>query len=278
MRPSSNIDKSLSFKAVSSFVVDDVDSGAYLKVSEIPIYLSCPKKLYFHYQGKGVEPVSEQRLNNIFYKELSYNIHEIEATWDEGWIEDLLDEIELIHRDTIKEIKPEIFEAFKGDVIADCDRICEIAGRIHTFYAREGLKLAETGRFLRSHRLLLSGSLDKAMRADNASLVPVIVRGGGMPDNGVWKSDRMRIAAYTILLEEELGGGIYRGFVEYISEGEVREVTIRDYDRRRVLKLLRMMRRIKNGAIPDRLDSEACEVCSLQDACVVERSLLSRFF
>lgn len=259
-------------------MVDDVDSGAYLKVSEIPIYLSCPKKLYFHYQGKGVEPVSEQRLNNIFYKELSYNIHEIEATWDEGWIEDLLDEIELIHRDTIKEIKPEIFEAFKGDVIADCDRICEIAGRIHTFYAREGLKLAETGRFLRSHRLLLSGSLDKAMRADNASLVPVIVRGGGMPDNGVWKSDRMRIAAYTILLEEELGGGIYRGFVEYISEGEVREVTIRDYDRRRVLKLLRMMRRIKNGAIPDRLDSEACEVCSLQDACVVERSLLSRFF
>ena len=257
---------------------DDFDSGAYLKVSEIPIYLSCPRKLYFHYHGKGVEPVSEQLLNNIFYKELSYNIHEIEEIRDKGWIEHLFDEIEMIYRDIIEKIKPEIFEAFKGDVIADCDGVCEIAGRIHSFYAREGLEIAETGRFLRSKRFLLSGSLDKVMRADSASLVPVIVRGGRMPDNGVWKSDRMRIMAYTILLEEEFGGGIYRGLVEYISEGEVREVTIRDYDRRRVLKLLRMMRRIKNGAIPERLDSEACEVCSLRDACVIERSLLSRFF
>ena len=179
---------------------DEVKDDAYLKVSEIPIYLSCPKKLYFHYQGKGIEPGGEQLLNSIFYKELSYRIPEMAGEIEEE-VGLLLDEIAVIHREKIGKIEPEVFQAFRERIILECEEIEWIIQRVHAFYENKGVKNAETARFLSSNRLSLSGLLVKLLRSeDNCVLFPAIVRGGKMPDNGVWKSDRFKITAYTILL------------------------------------------------------------------------------
>jgi len=253
-----------------------MEADTQLKVSEIPIYLTCPKKLYLYYQGMQIEPGHEQLLDNLFYKELSYRISEIEVA--EGVIELLLDDLRVIHRERTGMIEPTVFEAFRKRIIACPEKIWVIVERIRSFYADRDVCSTEIGRFLISNRLFLSGSLDKVVEHSDGITTPVIIRSGRMPDNGVWKSDRMRITAYTILLEDETGDMIDTGFVEYIKEGEVRVVKIRESDRRQVLKLLRMMRRIKGGVLPDRLDSERCESCLLQEKCLVERSLLSRFF
>ena len=253
-----------------------MEADIQLKVSEIPIYLTCPKKLYLHYQGTQVAPKSEQLLDNLFYKELSYQISEIDVT--EEMIELLLDDISVIYRERTGSIEPEVFNAFRERIISCSEQIMAIAERIRSFYVDMVVDSIEIGRFLSSKRFSLSGSPDKVLEHSDGVTTPVIIKTGRIPENGIWKDDRMRVTAYAILLEDDTGDVIDTGFVEYIREGEVRVVKIRESDRRHVLKVLKMMRRIKGGVIPDRLDSELCETCLLQDKCLSERSLLSRFF
>ncbi|RJS72305.1 MAG: Dna2/Cas4 domain-containing protein [Candidatus Syntrophoarchaeum sp. WYZ-LMO15] len=249
---------------------------AYLRVSDIPVYLSCPKKLYFSYRGEKIEPEGEALLESIFYKELSFRLHEIEDFEED--VRSLFDELPVIYPEKIGKLDPPVLEAFRDRIISSCGRIKEAAGEVMAFYEKKGVCILETGRYVLSRRLLLSGSVDKVVRMKDGTVAPVSVRSGRAPSDGVWKGDRMRIAAYSILLGEELGDNLSIGLVEYIREGIVREVKIRDYDRRRVLRVLRMMRRIKQGTIPDGAHTVECKNCPVRDECVVERSLLSRFF
>jgi CRISPR-associated exonuclease Cas4 len=68
------------------------------------------------------------------------------------------------------------------------------------------------------------------------------------------------------------------GIVEYPRAGEVREVEIRSYDRRRVLKIRDRVRLINGGKLPDRSQEAPCERCPVVDTCETRHTLASKFF
>ena len=78
---------------------------------------------------------------------------------------------------------------------------------------------------LRSDRLGLSGRVDRVVSrgaedGSNHLRIPSILRVDLPPEAGVWRSDRLRLAGYSMLLEEELEARIARGLAGYLRSDE----------------------------------------------------------
>jgi CRISPR-associated exonuclease Cas4 len=130
---------------------------------------------------------------------------------------------------------------------------------------------------LRSEKFGLTGSPDKLITIGD-ELTPSIIKTGAMAENGVWKSDRLQLTAYAILVEEIYNTVVTRGFVEYARWGKVREVTIKRHERRKVLQLRDRVRKIEEGFMPEKPTDAPCEHCGFKGICDVKSTLASRFF
>ncbi|OPZ79843.1 MAG: hypothetical protein BWY77_01282 [bacterium ADurb.Bin431] len=75
---------------------------------------------------------------------------------------------------------------------------------------------------LRSEKLGLSGRLDRLAQG----CVPCIIRTGRAPEAGVWKTDRIMLSGYALLLGEKEKRHVPFGLVEYARQGLIRRVEI----------------------------------------------------
>ncbi len=136
---------------------------------------------------------------------------------------------------------------------------------------------SESETALRSAKFGLTGSPDKLITIGD-ELIPSIIKTGAMPENGVWKSDRVQLTAYAILVEEIYNKIVKRGFVEYARWGKVREVTIKRHERRSVLQLRDRVRKIQEGFMPEKPEDAPCERCGFKGMCDVKSTLAAKFF
>ncbi len=127
---------------------------------------------------------------------------------------------------------------------------------------------------LRSEKLHLSGRLDRLA----PGCTPSLIRTGRAPEDGVWKSDRLMLAGYALLLGEDQGKKINRGLVEYPRSGLVRSVQIHSIDKARVLRIRDRVRLIQEGQLPDRPEDARCDGCLAREHCETRHSLASKFF
>jgi CRISPR-associated exonuclease Cas4 len=123
-----------------------------------------------------------------------------------------------------------------------------------------------------SEKLNLSGCVDKVILLDG-ELIPSLIKTGPCPKIGVWKTDRIQLAGYAMLLEEDFSKEVSKGFVEYILVPELREVNITKWDRRVVLSLIKKIERMEEFPRKGRTN---CKECCFLEKCRPKRSLLSR--
>jgi CRISPR-associated exonuclease Cas4 len=109
-------------------------------------------------------------------------------------------------------------------------------------------------------------------------LVPSIIITGFAPDDGIWKKDRLQLAGYSMLTEEQFGRKIERGQVEYPRSGAIRSVQIHSVDRGRLLRLRDRIQQIKEGRLPERPKEARCDGCKAREKCETRMSLASKFF
>lgn len=128
---------------------------------------------------------------------------------------------------------------------------------------------------LRSDRLGLSGRLDRLVTNGH---VPSIIKTGFAPDDGVWKKDRLQLAGYSMLTEEQYGGRIDLCQVEYPRSGVIRTVQIHSVDRGRFLRIRNRVQQIKEGRLPERPEGARCDDCEVREKCETRMSLASKFF
>lgn len=133
----------------------------------------------------------------------------------------------------------------------------------------EALGLAPAHRvrpLLESKGLGLRGEPDRTLLRDGVE-VPALVRPSEPPPSGVWRSDRVALAAYGMLLEEAQGKPVSGGVVEYLAGRPVaREVRITPYDRNLVLALLQRVSRM-GPRRPGRPWGAPCRSCNFYDLC-----------
>ena len=253
-----------------------------VRISEISLYLRCPRLVYFQAMGRQVWPKAEGP-KNLLLREIALSLSEFEpegVTDLLAWLREALDraeaELPVIWGE---EVNIHDLRAAAGEIR---EALPEMASRLSP--KLNLLIPSEVEVDLRSDRLGLSGRLDRIVsRAGDdgpkdRAVIPSIIKTDNPPETGVWRSDRLRLAGYAILLEDELKRRIDSGIVEYPRAGEVREVEIRSSDRRRVLRIRDRVRLINGGKLPDRPREAPCELCPVLEICETGSTLASKFF
>lgn len=120
---------------------------------------------------------------------------------------------------------------------------------------------------LESKALGLRGEPDKTVLRDGTEL-PALVRPSEGPSSGAWRSDRVALAAYGMLLEEAQEKPVSGGLVEYVGSSPpvAREVRITPYDRNLVRALLERVRRM-GPRRPGKPWRAPCRSCNFYDLC-----------
>jgi CRISPR-associated exonuclease Cas4 len=266
-----------------------------IKVSDLTRYMLCPRLVYFSargYEQGGIAKGKEKSvIENILLKELAFNLHKIYGGEDEEGegdeteadakrvIEDVADSVEWIYREELKGVEKDFFEVVKRDFVCSMGND-EWLEKVRT--ENELLKLEKAQGYEREHttvseKLSMSGSVDKLIRTGE-EVIPCVIKTGKCPEYGVWRSDRVQLAAYAMLIEDEFETTVKRGFVEYIRIAEFRESQIRRRDKALALQILKRVKRIKGGVFPEKGENAPCDNCVFEEMCDTKKTLLSKLF
>lgn len=275
-----------------------------INVSDLLLYSACPRRVYFLSKGFELVPeINASKIERMLLKELALVYYEIlencslnaenaKSTENTENTEKLQFELEAALTRTQKDLPflfPKEFtcpapEIFTEGAMRVKTRVPEIATnllRAVEEYGKETFLSALTPvkiePLLFSEKLNLKGVPSKLVRFEEA-LVPSLIRVGNCPSQGVWASDRLHAAAFSLLLEAESEKEVPFAFVEYAAFGFVRKVTVRSNDRREVLKICRRIEKIKSGVMPEKKESKLCEQCNFSELCNSSSSLMSKFF
>lgn len=237
-----------------------------VRISDFGLYLRCPRLVYF--DALGTLPRKSNTVH-LLLRELMLGISHSEDL--EG---KLLASLEKLQRDL-----PVIY----GEEI-DHQDLCIAIAEVEEIIPKMAQDLSpvldkilpsDLEVDLRSERLGLSGRLDRLVTNGR---VPSVIRTGLAPEDGVWKKDRLQLAGYAMLAEEQFGCRIECGLVEYPRSGVIRTVQIHSVDRSRLLRMRERIQQIKDGRLPDRPKDSRCDDCKVRDRCETRMSLASKFF
>ncbi len=251
-----------------------------IKVSDITVYLKCPRMCYFVNKGHSlINDITPGYLERIILKELAFaygsafNAEDTISTLNEE-LDRISTEIRIIYRNELTGIDGETLANSVSDVRSWLGNICSNLSSNDGFYANE---FTQDEPLLCSEKFGLSGSPDRLIII-NDCFVPSIIKTGSMPQNGVWHADRVQLTAYAVLVEEKYNSLVERGFVEYARWGKVREVVIKRHERRKVLQIRDKIKKIQSGVMPEKPKDAPCEYCGFTGMCDVKSTLASRFF
>tara|TARA_Y100000310_G_scaffold284448_1_gene307223 strand:+ start:693 stop:1478 length:786 start_codon:yes stop_codon:yes gene_type:complete len=79
---------------------------------------------------------------------------------------------------------------------------------------------------VQSQTLQIRGIIDRVEKYNN-EFIPIEVKTGRAPDEGIWKNHKIQLAAYILLLSEHYGTKITEGFVDY--SGSKRKLTLNPF-------------------------------------------------
>ncbi|HUS76438.1 MAG TPA: Dna2/Cas4 domain-containing protein [Methanothrix sp.] len=234
-----------------------------VRISEIGLYLRCPRLVYFQNLSDMPKKIDARQillrslmLSFCKKSDLEAHLKEIMVRQEE--------ELPLIY-----EIEPEEIRQACRELEGEIASIAQgLAGHLDLLLPYQ----AEVD--MHSDKLGLSGRLDRLAPGGTPSLI----RTGRAPEDGIWKRDRFMLAGYALLLGDKYKAHINQGLVEYPRYGLVRTVQIHSVDKARVLRIRDRIRQIKEGQLPDRPENANCQTCQAAEICETRHSLASKFF
>ncbi len=151
----------------------------------------------------------------------------------------------------------------------------ERAGEIVGFSSRTGLFGRElweklTPKILselpvRSEKLRLKGIVDR-IEVHGSEYVPVEIKTGRAPSEGVWPDHRLQVAAYMLLLNEKFRTNIKEGLVNYVAAGQSRQVVMNPFMEYEIAGAVNnVFGLVEQKKVPDFCGKGYCGVCSLGD-------------
>jgi len=119
-----------------------------------------------------------------------------------------------------------------------------------------------------SSKLDLIGTIDQVEHWQTG-LVPVEIKTGNAPMDGIWPGHKIQLLAYAILLEDYYKKPVKEGFVIYLGSKEKRHLAINPFMKYELNGVIGEVRAIlKSKELPDFTASKKkCEKCGLRDKC-----------
>jgi len=119
---------------------------------------------------------------------------------------------------------------------------------------------------IRSEKLGLKGRVDNVELIDD-SFIPVEIKTGRAPDDGVWKNHKIQVGAYMLLLSEHYGMEIDYGYVDYKAAGRVK-VVMNPFLKDEIFELRDKVKELMDSKeLPPKLENKKCDSCGLREEC-----------
>ena len=125
-----------------------------------------------------------------------------------------------------------------------------------------------------SEELRLKGVIDQVYVYHN-EYVPFELKTGRAPQDGVWPSHRIQIAAYSMLLQEKFNKEIKEGFIVYLDSKEKRHIAINPFMKQEVKQIVdEVIALLESKELPDFCNNEnKCRKCGLKQICYNEEEV-----
>ena len=122
-----------------------------------------------------------------------------------------------------------------------------------------------------SNTLQLRGIVDKIEIYKNC-YVPIELKTGKIPKEGVWPGHRIQIAAYSMLIEEKFKTNVKEGFIQYLDAKETKRIVINPYMRQEIMDLIKEVQNLlENKDLPNYCENKnKCTNCGLRETCYNE--------
>ena len=271
-----------------------------ISVSMLSAYLFCSRKLFLQQVLALKEPPkestilgslrhelydfinrSEEKIVTTIKEKIQYN--ELITTYKSFYSKALREKI-IKNKSRIKEVNLDIVDVFKKTWPSILDEAERRAKNIFDFiqkYNVYGQELWEkltpkiiSEIWVDSDKLQLKGIIDKVEIYENG-YVPIELKTGKMPKEGVWPGHKVQIAAYSMLIEEKFKTEVKEGFVNYLDAKQTRHIAINPFMRQEILDLVKEVQEIlKSHDLPNYCKNKnKCVNCGLRETCYNEEEV-----
>ena len=149
------------------------------------------------------------------------------------------------------QIYQELFPDIKEEAKEKAIELFEFAKQHNAYEERlwNALPKPITELRVQSDTLQIRGIIDRVEKYNN-EFIPVEVKTGKAPDEGIWKNHKIQLAAYILLLSEHYGTKITEGFLDY--SGSRRKLVMNPFLENQVIEIRDKVNDILNKkTVPD---------------------------
>ena len=160
------------------------------------------------------------------------------------------------------------WQYLESEAITNAKRIYDFMKKRNVFGDELWLSLTpklKTEYRIESGKLMLKGIIDR-LEVYKDRLVPVELKTGKAPKQGVWPSHRVQIAAYLMLLQAEKNNNNNKGVVYYLDQQEKREIILNEFMKDEVIGLRQKVSELlKSTTIPGPCHNDGCPFCKIKE-------------
>lgn len=128
-----------------------------------------------------------------------------------------------------------------------------------------------------SENLNLIGKIDQ-LEIHKEMIIPVELKTGSSPTEGIWPSHRVQVAAYALLLEEQYSQKVNQGSVFYLDQNIRRTLVINPFMKEEVIELRKEVEALLSSKQPPEFaeNQNKCSKCGLKEHCHNEEFIQAR--
>ena len=265
-----------------------------LRVTDLSSYLYCARKLYLQRVLGLREPykpaLAKGSVRHETYEAVVLQEEQIVSQISEGFT---LADVQSLYRKACRDCLQKKVESYKGKlakfgidgeelfvktlplVIVEFDeRAAVVYGFMerHEVYGKELWRRLspkiETEIRVESTSLGIRGIVDQ-IEVYEQGYVPVELKTGKMPPEGVWPGHEIQIATYALLLQEKYQTTIKEGFVKYLDTNERRHLAFNPFTHDEVRALIATVTSLLDSwDVPDIVENRnKCSSCGLKQEC-----------
>ena len=233
-----------------------------LSVTHLSGYLYCPRKLYLEKVLEFIPPPKDVlirgTINHLMFDYLNKIDQEIVTSITTSDLKSIFNiykqNYSSLLRDIIKNNKLKIkevnldplqlfqesWEVFEQEALFRATNVYEFIKKYNIYGKELWEKLTPkylTEIKLSSNKLGLRGIVDK-IEINKDLLIPIELKTGSPPKQGVWPGHKIQLIAYLLLIQENFNKKVKHGFVEYIMYKEKRHIIINPFSEQQVYDLV----------------------------------------
>jgi len=264
-----------------------------IPVTFLTSYMYCKRKFFLEQIAGIIEPPKEvlvkgrikhnvfdlanKQERGIILSIKNDNKQEIIQRYRESYAKNLKN-ILLINKNSLKQLNIQLSDAYNELWSYFEEESITRAENIHNFLKTKkifGKELwdaltpkIESEIYVESDNLQLKGKVDRIEKYDE-TIIPVELKTGKAPKEGVWQEHMIQIGAYMLMLGEVLGKKTVVGKVKYIKNNISREVHMNPFLQEEIKRLVKEVQEfLEKKNIPNFTKNKAkCESCGLREDC-----------